>query len=280
MGFAGANCTIPHKVAVIPLLDTLTDAFASDPLWGGWAFPNRDVVKRKRRALFGLWLINDRALVVDVDQAGKQLRIRAPAACLLEQPHHRIAGPAALVLAVVVGALAAVPAAAQPEGTGSCDGLVVSDVSIDTRPPDLSGFTRRWRALDVLNDLHVTSKPGMIRRFMLLQLGDECAAIGQAVQPSDIVERCRIERQSVRLLVGNHLQTVLDGPQDLQQERWTGDVLGRRTARRVHSLCTDPSSEAALSSGYETEKLRIARRTYATATRRINGEVAAKFPLP
>ena len=26
MNFAGANCTIPHKVAVIPLLDELTEA--------------------------------------------------------------------------------------------------------------------------------------------------------------------------------------------------------------------------------------------------------------
>src|SRR5688500_11238147 len=74
-----------------------------------------------------------------------------------------------------------VPLAAQPVvGTAGCDGLVVSDVSIDTRPPDLSGFTRRWRALDVLNDLHVTSRPAMIRRFLLLQLGDECTELRRA----------------------------------------------------------------------------------------------------
>jgi hypothetical protein len=87
----------------------------------------------------------------------------------------------ALMMPALVATFVAVPLAAQPVvGTTSCDGLVVSDVSIDTRPPDLSGFTRRWRALEVMNDLHVTSKPAMIRRFLLLQLGDECTELRRA----------------------------------------------------------------------------------------------------
>jgi hypothetical protein len=85
------------------------------------------------------------------------------------------------LLALTAGALLATPLGAQEVvGTASCDGLVVSDVSIDTRPPDLSGFTRRWRALNFINDLHVTSKPAMIRRFLLLQLGDRCSELRRA----------------------------------------------------------------------------------------------------
>jgi GNAT superfamily N-acetyltransferase len=38
------------------LLDTLTGAFADDPVWGAWAFPRRDVAQDQRRALFRLWL--------------------------------------------------------------------------------------------------------------------------------------------------------------------------------------------------------------------------------
>ena len=54
------------------------------------------------------------------------------------------------LLPIAVGALIALPAGAQPVlGTASCDGLVVSDVSIDPRPPDLSGFTKRWREIQV-----------------------------------------------------------------------------------------------------------------------------------
>lgn len=38
------------------LLDTLVAAFDADPVWGGWAFPDRAAAARQRRALFGLWL--------------------------------------------------------------------------------------------------------------------------------------------------------------------------------------------------------------------------------
>jgi GNAT superfamily N-acetyltransferase len=40
-----------------PLLDTLTGAFADDPVWGAWAFPRRDLAQDQRRALFRLWLM-------------------------------------------------------------------------------------------------------------------------------------------------------------------------------------------------------------------------------
>jgi GNAT superfamily N-acetyltransferase len=38
------------------MLETLVLAFASDPVWGGWAFPDRDHAMHQRRAFFALWL--------------------------------------------------------------------------------------------------------------------------------------------------------------------------------------------------------------------------------
>jgi hypothetical protein len=38
------------------MLDTLVPAFADDPVWGNWAFPDRSRATVQRRALFGLWL--------------------------------------------------------------------------------------------------------------------------------------------------------------------------------------------------------------------------------
>ena len=61
-----------------------------------------------------------------------------------------------------------------------CDGLVVSEVIVDPQPPDLSGFTRRWRALGFVNKLHVTSEPEMIRRFLILQVGERCTELRRA----------------------------------------------------------------------------------------------------
>jgi len=39
------------------ILDTLVVAFADDPIWGGWAFPDRERAAGQRRAFFGLWLL-------------------------------------------------------------------------------------------------------------------------------------------------------------------------------------------------------------------------------
>jgi len=38
------------------MLETLVLAFAGDPLWGGWAFLDREQAREHRRAFFSLWL--------------------------------------------------------------------------------------------------------------------------------------------------------------------------------------------------------------------------------
>ncbi len=38
------------------ITETMTLAFADDPMWGGWAFPDHEHASEQRRAFFGLWL--------------------------------------------------------------------------------------------------------------------------------------------------------------------------------------------------------------------------------
>ena len=40
------------------MLDSLVDAFAGDPVWGGWGFPDRSRATEQRRTIFELWLRN------------------------------------------------------------------------------------------------------------------------------------------------------------------------------------------------------------------------------
>src|SRR5438093_1196379 len=46
----------PTDQDVEAMLETLVLAFANDPVWGGWAFPDRNHAIHQRRAFFGLWL--------------------------------------------------------------------------------------------------------------------------------------------------------------------------------------------------------------------------------
>jgi len=46
----------PTDQDVEAMLETLVLAFANDPLWGGWAFPDRNQAIQQRQAIFGLWL--------------------------------------------------------------------------------------------------------------------------------------------------------------------------------------------------------------------------------
>jgi hypothetical protein len=38
------------------VVETLARAFADDPVWGGWALPDRSQAFEHRRAIFGLWV--------------------------------------------------------------------------------------------------------------------------------------------------------------------------------------------------------------------------------
>src|SRR5919106_3628648 len=86
------------------------------------------------------------------------------------------------------------PLVAAPLGAqqgGQCNGEIISDVSIVTRPP-VEGLGPRWweAPLRFATDLHVTTEPGVIRRFLILKEGRPC------------IERERAE--SARILRAQH----------------------------------------------------------------------------
>jgi hypothetical protein len=86
------------------------------------------------------------------------------------------------------------PLLAAPLGAqqgGQCNGEIISDVSIVTRPPTEGLGTRWWEApLRFATDLHVTTEPGVIRRFLIVKEGRPC------------IERERAE--SARILRAQH----------------------------------------------------------------------------
>jgi hypothetical protein len=86
------------------------------------------------------------------------------------------------------------PLLAAPLGAqhgGRCNGEIISDVSIVTRPPTEGLGTRWWEApLRFATDLHVTTEPGVIRRFLIVKEGRPC------------IERERAE--SARILRAQH----------------------------------------------------------------------------
>src|SRR5918999_4104492 len=86
------------------------------------------------------------------------------------------------------------PLLAAPLGAqraGQCNGEIISDVSIVTRPPAEELGTRWWEApLRFATDLHVTTAPRVVRRFLIVKEGRPCIA--------------REVSESARILRGQH----------------------------------------------------------------------------
>ncbi|HEY0969951.1 MAG TPA: BamA/TamA family outer membrane protein [Gemmatimonadales bacterium] len=62
-----------------------------------------------------------------------------------------------------------------------CHGETITTIEIDTRPPYLSGMLDRWQFVSrLITDLHVTTKPEVVRRFLALREGEPCTEIRRA----------------------------------------------------------------------------------------------------
>ncbi len=79
----------------------------------------------------------------------------------------------------LVALLSASPLAAQqPVGAVPCQGQIIRDVQIVTRPPYERDTDRWWSApLEILNAMHSTTRPSVVRRFLLLGVGDPCVEV-------------------------------------------------------------------------------------------------------
>jgi hypothetical protein len=61
-----------------------------------------------------------------------------------------------------------------PVSEETCRGQRISDIRIETRPP-YEGSGRWWEfPLRIARDIHSTTRPSVIRRFLLLEVGDSC----------------------------------------------------------------------------------------------------------
>lgn len=101
--------------------------------------------------------------------------------------------PVVLAAALVAAAAPARVAAAQgaPPATDSaapgsrrvfrCDGRRVTAIDIDARLPNLGGIFQRSRLLSrVVQEVHVTTRDEVVRRWLVLEVGDRCTELRRA----------------------------------------------------------------------------------------------------
>jgi hypothetical protein len=70
--------------------------------------------------------------------------------------------------------------AQQPAPT-RCRGETISEIVVRPQPPFLTGVLRRWQFVTrAINDLHVVTRPEVVRRFVLLGEGDQCTEFRRA----------------------------------------------------------------------------------------------------
>ncbi|HJU89953.1 MAG TPA: hypothetical protein VJ672_11200 [Gemmatimonadaceae bacterium] len=106
-----------------------------------------------------------------------------------------------VLLAVVIAAAMAVPSmlGAQRGALVSCDGQPIREVEVVTRPPYTQSSERFWIApIRFLNSIHVTTKPSVIRRYLLLQRGDACTERRRSESERLLRAQPYIARASIR----------------------------------------------------------------------------------
>ncbi len=61
----------------------------------------------------------------------------------------------------------------------ACDGRLISAIDVRPQPPYWAGLTGQWRwVARRLNSLHATTRRRVIRRFLVVRVGDRCTPIG------------------------------------------------------------------------------------------------------
>jgi hypothetical protein len=90
-----------------------------------------------------------------------------------------------LWLLLQLDAAGTIPAVADSQSLSpaaiTCKGQTVTRIEIHARPPfEVAGSNLMKRALRLATDLHVTTRQGVIRRFLALQVGDKCTELRRA----------------------------------------------------------------------------------------------------
>ncbi|MBA2686359.1 MAG: BamA/TamA family outer membrane protein [Gemmatimonadaceae bacterium] len=79
--------------------------------------------------------------------------------------------PTALALTMVLSS----HARAQAGNAVKCDGQIISDIQVQTRPPYYPRHGKWWESpIGIISSLHTNTKPGVVRRFLLVETGQPC----------------------------------------------------------------------------------------------------------
>ena len=115
-----------------------------------------------------------------------------------------------------------------PPDTTACAGRTVTDIAITALPPYPNGIFRRWRALsDLLQRVHVITRPEVVRRFLRLDVGDVC-------RPLDLAESERILRAQP-FLADARITAVDDSAGGVRLEVLTRDEVSLQGAIAVNA---------------------------------------------
>lgn len=85
-----------------------------------------------------------------------------------------------LSLLVVAGLVApgALRAQATPEPRNLCDGHRITRIIVSTHPPYPDAFLRRWEPIvEVIHWMHATTRPQVIRRYLVFRTGEICSTL-------------------------------------------------------------------------------------------------------
>lgn len=62
-----------------------------------------------------------------------------------------------------------------------CRGETITDIEVRTHPPFVRGLVERWQIVPrIVGGLHVTTKPTIVRNFLLLDVGERCDELRRA----------------------------------------------------------------------------------------------------
>jgi len=83
----------------------------------------------------------------------------------------RIVAPAALLLSAAL----ATRAHAQAGNAVKCEGQIISDIQVQTRPPYYPRHGKWWESpIGILSSIHSNTKPDVVRRFLIVDTGQPC----------------------------------------------------------------------------------------------------------
>jgi hypothetical protein len=84
--------------------------------------------------------------------------------------------PRLAIATAALGLLAGAPAAVAQAGNAvKCNGQIISDVRVQTRPPYYPRHGKWWESpIGILSSIHTNTKPDVVRRFLIVEPGQAC----------------------------------------------------------------------------------------------------------